>query len=167
MLMLIVWMVLVALAGCSVPLPAESTSKPETAVSTQAESQAEAEPRAETAEHNVEALVQDAPLELGPDIDAETVASVINRDDIFLLDVREAWEHEAGHIVGNTLIPVGSVQNRLAEIPTDKTVIVYCHSGGRSARVSNFLRQQGYTNVHNMLGGIVAWQRAGFGVENE
>ena len=66
---------------------------------------------------------------------------------------------------GVKLIPKGTVANRLNEIPKDKPVIVTCHSGNRSAQVTDYLRQQGYTNVHNMTGGISAWQQAGYPVE--
>lgn len=124
-------------------------------------SQSIAEPQATEAD----AEVSDLTLELARDIDVQTAASVLERDDIFLLDVREPWEHEERNIVGNTLIPTGAVADRLAEIPTDKEVIIYCHSGARSARITAYLEQQGYTNVHNMLGGIVAWEGAGFEVE--
>ncbi|MEM7531462.1 MAG: rhodanese-like domain-containing protein [Chloroflexota bacterium] len=55
--------------------------------------------------------------------------------------------------------------NNLQEIPTDKTVILTCRSGNRSGKATDFLRQQGYTNVHNMAGGILAWQQAGYAVE--
>ena len=67
-----------------------------------------------------------------------------------------------GHIPGVTLIPLDDVPNRLNEIPKDKPVIVTCRSGNRSGQVTDFLRQQGYTNVHNMTGGINAWQQAGY-----
>jgi len=115
--------------------------------------------------HNSAAESEAAPLDLEPDVDVETVASIMDRDDVFLLDVREQWEYDAGHIAGNTFIPMGSIPSRLTEIPKDQTVIIYCHSGARSLRVTNFLSDQGYTNIHNMLGGITAWEQAGLQVE--
>jgi rhodanese-related sulfurtransferase len=84
---------------------------------------------------------------------------------VFWLDVREQSEYDAGHIPGVTLIPTGQVANRLSEIPTDQPVIVTCRTGNRSAAVTKFLQEQGYTNIHNMEGGIQAWQSAGFAVE--
>lgn len=98
-------------------------------------------------------------------VDVATVKSLHGRDDVLIIDVREQSEYDAGHIPNVTLIPVNQVPNRLAEIPKDKPVIVTCRSGNRSGQVTNFLRQQGYTNVHNMQGGIVAWQQAGYPVE--
>jgi rhodanese-related sulfurtransferase len=98
-------------------------------------------------------------------VDAKTVSSLMGRDDVVVLDVREPSEYAEGHIPGVTLIPMNTVPNRLSEIPKDKTVIVTCRSGNRSGQVTEFLRQQGYTNVHNMTGGINAWQGAGLPVE--
>ena len=69
------------------------------------------------------------------------------------------------HSPGITLIPMNSVPSRLNEIPTDKTVVLACRSGNRSGQVFDYLKQQGYTNIHNLQGGIVAWQNAGLPVE--
>lgn len=102
---------------------------------------------------------------LPDEINAQTVAAIQERDDVFLIDVREPEEYDAGHIPGITLIPMNEVAARLGEIPTDKKVILTCRSGNRSGQVAQFLREQGYDNVHNMQGGILAWQAAGFPVE--
>ena len=107
-----------------------------------------------------------AALDLGPDVDVKTVAEVKDRSDVLVLDVREQWEYDEKHIPGITLIPMDTVPNRLSEIPKDKEVIVTCRSGNRSSQVVNFLREQGFTNVHNMTGGIVAWEAAGYAVEH-
>ncbi len=98
-------------------------------------------------------------------IDVQTAASLKERDDVVLIDVREQWEYDEGHIPGITLIPMNEVPNRLNEIPTDKTVILTCRSGNRSGQVTEFLRGEGYGNVHNMEGGIIAWQAAGLPVD--
>lgn len=104
-------------------------------------------------------------LDLADTVNVQTVASVKDRSDVFVIDVREQSEYDDGHIPGVTLIPMGEVADRLAEIPTDKEVIVTCRSGNRSGQVTDFLRQQGFDNVHNMEGGIVAWEAAGYDVE--
>jgi len=103
--------------------------------------------------------------QLGPNVDVATVSALQGRDDVLILDVREQSEYDAGHIPGVTLIPLNDVANRLGEIPKDKPVIVTCRSGNRSGQATDFLRQQGYTNVHNMTGGLNAWQQAGYPVE--
>jgi len=104
-------------------------------------------------------------LDLADTVDVQTVASVKDRVDVVVLDVREQDEYDTGHIPGVVLIPMGEVPNRLAEIPTDKEVIVTCRSGNRSGQITDFLRQQGYGNVHNMEGGILAWEAAGYDIE--
>ncbi len=102
---------------------------------------------------------------LPPSVDIHTVASLKDQENVLVLDVREVTEYEAGHIPGVTLIPMGEVANRLNEIPKDQTVIVTCRSGNRSGQVADYLRQNGYTNIHNMEGGIVAWEAAGLPIE--
>ena len=79
--------------------------------------------------------------------------------------MREPDEYAAGHIPGITLIPMGEVASRLTELPRDKEIIVTCRTGNRSSQIADLLREQGFTNVHNMTGGIVAWEEAGYAVE--
>lgn len=98
-------------------------------------------------------------------IDVDTAAALLGRDDVVLIDVREQWEYDEGHIPGITHIPMGEIASRLNEIPQDKTVVLTCRSGNRSGQVFDFLQQNGFDNVHNMQGGILAWQAAGFEVE--
>ena len=102
---------------------------------------------------------------LAPSIDVQTAYAARSNPTVFMLDVREPDEYDAGHIPGITLIPMGEIPDRLSEIPTDVPVIVTCRTGNRSGQVVDFLREQGFTNVHNMDGGIVAWQEAGYEVE--
>ncbi len=102
---------------------------------------------------------------LDPSIDVGTAHAAHGSPNVFMLDVREPDEYDAGHIPGITLIPMGEIPDRLSEIPTDMPVIVTCRTGNRSGQVVDFLREQGFTNVHNMDGGIVAWQEAGYEVE--
>lgn len=98
-------------------------------------------------------------------IDVQTTKALQSRNDVVLFDVREPAEYDVGHIGGARLIPLGQVPSRMAEIPKDKTVILTCRSGNRSGQVADFLRRQGWKNVHNMAGGIVAWQQAGFPID--
>jgi rhodanese-related sulfurtransferase len=114
------------------------------------------------------AVVEPATIDVAtlPDtVDVVTVNALLDNDDVLILDVREQFEYDEKHIPGITLIPMGEVPARLNEIPTDKEVILTCRSGNRSGQVTDFLRQQGFTNVHNMEGGIVAWEAAGLPVE--
>jgi len=72
-----------------------------------------------------------------------------------LLDVRTPGEYAGGHIDGALNIPVQQLGNRVAEVPKDQPVVVYCQSGGRSARAAALLKQSGY-DVHD-LGGMSRW----------
>lgn len=104
-----------------------------------------------------------APVDLATlpvDIDVKTAASLRDRSDVVFLDVREQWEYDEGHIPGITLIPMNDIPARLNQIPTDKTVIITCRSGNRSNTITEYLRDNGFDNVHNMLGGILAWEAA-------
>ena len=74
-----------------------------------------------------------------------------------LVDVREPMEHEQSRIEGAILIPLGTLEQRLGEIPRHRPVVVHCQSGGRSARASELLRRHGF-EAHNLLGGIRAWR---------
>lgn len=72
-----------------------------------------------------------------------------------LVDVRTEGEYRGDHVPGAVNVPVGELSARMAEIPRDRPVVVYCQSGGRSARAASELRAVGYT-VHDM-GARAAW----------
>jgi len=99
------------------------------------------------------------------DLQPSDVNSLRENPGVVVIDVREQYEYDEGHIPGVTLIPLGSIPNRLNEIPTDKEVVFVCRSGNRSNQATQFLQQQGFDNIHNMLGGMNAWQKAGYEVE--
>ena len=83
---------------------------------------------------------------------------------VALIDVREddEWVGELGHIEGAKLINLGIIPKNFQSIPQDKTVVVVCKSGGRSARAAAFLKQQGYSHVFNMRGGMLLWNEKKF-----
>jgi len=80
----------------------------------------------------------------------------------FMLDVRQPDEWAAGHIPDATLIPLGELKTRLAEVPKDAKVIVVCRSGHRSAQGRDILRAAGYPSVTSMAGGMNEWTVAGY-----
>ena len=88
-------------------------------------------------------------------------AAALRDGGAYVLDVREPSEFAAGHIAGATLIPLGELANRTSEVPHDKTVVVVCHSGNRSAQGRDMLRQAGFTNATSMAGGLTDWVAAG------
>jgi adenylyltransferase/sulfurtransferase len=75
-----------------------------------------------------------------------------------LVDVREPFEHAQARIEGAILIPLGTLEHRLADVPKDLPVVVHCQSGGRSSRAAELLRRHGFT-AHNLIGGIRAWRQ--------
>jgi rhodanese-related sulfurtransferase len=99
-------------------------------------------------------------MPLPDEIDVADVKQLRERGEKFLLlDVRNPDEYATAKIDGATLIPMGELQNRLAELEPHKNerIVVHCHHGGRSQRVTMFLRQQGFEDAQNMTGGIDAW----------
>jgi sulfur-carrier protein adenylyltransferase/sulfurtransferase len=77
-------------------------------------------------------------------------------DDLFVLDVREPNEYQICNLGGH-LIPLNDLPKRVAELDASKEIVVHCKMGGRSAKAVDYLKQQGFTNVHNLAGGINAW----------
>ena len=149
-----VFLAVLILAGCAPAAPAAPAAAPVEAVT---EAPAAAAAQAQEPAADLAALPRD--------VDVQTAASLAERTDVVILDVREQNEWDAGHIPDALFIPMSEIQGRLSEVPKDKTVIVQCRSGSRSSQVTDFLQQQGFTNVRNMSGGLNAWQAAGLPVE--
>ena len=76
---------------------------------------------------------------------------------LVLLDVREQWEYDLAKLSGSMLIPLGTLPQALARLNRNSEIIAICHHGMRSADATNFLLQQGFANVKNLVGGIDAW----------
>lgn len=98
--------------------------------------------------------------ELPLEVDVQQVKVLLDEGMEFLfLDCRQPEEHATAAIDGTTLIPMGELQDRISELEEyrDARIIVHCHHGGRSLRVTHWLRGQGFAKVQNMAGGIDAW----------
>jgi rhodanese-related sulfurtransferase len=99
------------------------------------------------------------------EIDVTSVKSLLDNsrhqkgEPVLVLDCREPREVATAQIVGTVHIPMREIPARLGELGDDKSrrIIVHCHHGGRSLRVTQFLRQQGFDQAQNMSGGIDAW----------
>lgn len=76
-----------------------------------------------------------------------------------LFDVRETYEYEADNI-GATLIPLGELPYRIDELDglQDEEVIVHCRSGARSGQAQRYLEENGFNNVRNVIGGMLAYR---------
>ena len=88
---------------------------------------------------------------------AELRALLEGAEPPFLLDVREAWEHELVHLEGSILVPLAELPGRLGELPTSGPVVVICHHGVRSMAATRLLRSAGFAGARSLRGGIDDW----------
>jgi len=94
------------------------------------------------------------------DITIEELKDRIEKNEkLNIIDVREEHEFDEFNI-GATLIPLGEIADRLEEIEhlKDQEIIIHCRSGARSGRAQQYLESEGFTNVRNLIGGMLAWQ---------
>ena len=99
-----------------------------------------------------------------PDIAPKDAEKAVNDGAVFI-DVREGYElEEVKYGVKHLHIPMGEIQERMNEIPKDKTVIIGCRSGGRSMNVCMFLQMNGFENINNLEGGMLNWLDSGCSV---
>jgi adenylyltransferase/sulfurtransferase len=95
-----------------------------------------------------------SPFEITP---VELKARLDRGDKVRIVDVREPNEYQINRIPGATLIPMGEVARRYAELDPDEEMVVHCKVGGRSAKAADFLRSVGFKKVLNLKGGILDW----------
>ena len=88
------------------------------------------------------------------DVKAKDVENLLKNKE-FLLDVREEYEYQDGHIKGAINIPLREILEKKDSLPKDKDIYVYCRSGHRSADAVNFLKSLGFERVHNIEGGFI------------
>jgi rhodanese-related sulfurtransferase len=88
---------------------------------------------------------------------------LFNHQDALVLDVREQSEWSDGHIAQAKHIPLGKLKDRLKELDKykDRPIIAVCRSGNRSGHACGLLKKAGFENVHNLSGGMQAWDQAG------
>jgi rhodanese-related sulfurtransferase len=82
-------------------------------------------------------------------------------DHLFLLDVRTPQEYAEGHIAGAVNVPHDQLATRLAEVPKDKDVVLYCRSGRRAGIAADVLAAKGYTRLSHLEGDMIAWTEKG------
>jgi rhodanese-related sulfurtransferase len=93
------------------------------------------------------------------EITPEEAKQKLVQGEAILLDVREPWEVETASVAGATLIPMGEIQARQQELDPEKNVLVLCHHGVRSLKVTNWLREHGFAKAQSVRGGIDAWSK--------
>jgi adenylyltransferase/sulfurtransferase len=86
----------------------------------------------------------------------ELKKKIDNKEDIFILDVREPHEYQICNLNGH-LIPLGDLPKRVGELDSSREIVAHCKMGGRSAKAVAFLQQSGFKKVSNLTGGITAW----------
>ena len=87
-------------------------------------------------------------------VEANDIENLLKNKE-FLLDVREEYEYQDGHIKGAINIPLREILEKKDTLPKDKDIYVYCRSGHRSADAVNFLKSLGFEKVHNVEGGFI------------
>lgn len=105
-----------------------------------------------------------APNHVPAEVNAAAAIARSASGESWLLDVREPHEWAAGHAPEAHHVPMGALQQRLGELPGDEHILVICHTGGRSARVTAALLGAGYS-ASNVVGGMESWRSAGGAVE--
>ena len=82
-------------------------------------------------------------------------------ESIYLIDVRQPWEHEVARLPDDILVPLQELADRADEItpPAGALVVTYCHHGVRSINAAAILEKLGHTNVASLAGGIDAWSQ--------
>ena len=88
-------------------------------------------------------------------------------EDFVILDVREKDKWHGGHIKGALHIYAGHLEQHLDEIPEDRPIVVTCNAGNHASLVASILRREGYREIYNLLGGMTAWQNAGYTVTKQ
>jgi adenylyltransferase/sulfurtransferase len=86
----------------------------------------------------------------------ELKKKIDNKEDVFILDVREPHEYQICNLNGH-LIPLGDLPKRVGELDSSREIVAHCKMGGRSAKAVAFLQQAGFKKVSNLTGGITAW----------
>jgi rhodanese-related sulfurtransferase len=101
------------------------------------------------------------------EVDTNGALQLINHKDAFVLDVREPSEYEGGHLLNARLIPLGKLKERVGELEKykDKPLVVVCRSGNRSGTACAILSKMGFDQAYNLMGGMMAWQKASLPVK--
>lgn len=111
------------------------------------------------------ALSDENYLEGYEDVTVGDAHNLTGNDAYYLLDVRNQSEWDEGRIEGATLRTLSQLENQIDDLPREKTILVHCRSGARSAIAASLLQANGYKNVKNVKGGYLAWVKAKYPVK--
>lgn len=101
------------------------------------------------------------------EVDNVAALQLINHKDALVLDVREESEFNGGHIRDAKLIPLLKLKERIGELERyrERPIVVVCRSGNRSGTASALLGNREFAQVYNLVGGMMAWQKADLPLE--
>lgn len=136
----------VTLAGCGAKAPATAPAAPAPTQPAPPQPKVELTPR--TAEEANKVMKRLTPAE---------VKEAIEKRKPLIIDVREKYEYDAGHIAGAQLIPLGEMNDRWKEIDPSQEVIFVCKVGKRSPQAAQLVLEKGFPNAGYMLGGMNEW----------
>ena len=105
------------------------------------------------------------PLESLGTTNASETANWMQQGRVHVLDVRDDYEWDEKHIPGAVHCYVGYLEDKLPLLPKDSEIVVHCNVGHRSGVAASILKRNGFTRIHNMLGGITAWEKLGLPLE--
>ena len=92
------------------------------------------------------------------DLNAEEAKEMMDTNSALqLLDVREQWEYDSGHIDGSVLIPLGELSDRIDELDKEAPVLLICRTDNRSGQAGGVLVKEGFKEVYNLIGGVTGW----------
>lgn len=96
------------------------------------------------------------------EVDCTAALQLINHKNALMLDVRDDNEYQAGHVLNSTQIAFGKLKERVGELEKykERPIVVMCHSGSRSAAACAILGKDGFAQVYNLAGGLMAWQKS-------
>lgn len=98
------------------------------------------------------------PEEFPLQIDVGTLSAWLEAGEpVTVIDVREQWEWNHVHLTASRLIPLGSLPTQVDGLPRVGALVILCHHGGRSLQATRFLREIGFDNAVNLIGGIDRW----------
>jgi hydroxyacylglutathione hydrolase len=108
---------------------------------------------------------QGLPIESIATTSAPETANWMQQGRVHVLDVRDQYEWNEKHIPGAVHHYVGHLEDKLPLLPKDSEIVVHCNVGHRSGVAASILKRNGFTRIHNMLGGISAWEKLGLPLE--